>query len=71
MSDEKLVERETFRLLTNPESNPVLKAMLDVRGRAARSFTPEFSGQRFYDYDRGLIDAFKAAQQAMIDQLPA
>ncbi|MFZ2252643.1 MAG: hypothetical protein WAW13_00545 [Minisyncoccia bacterium] len=62
-------ERETFRLLTDPESDPILKAMLDVRLRAASSFTPEFSGQRFEDYDRGLLDALKAAQQAMITAL--
>ncbi len=62
-------EQERFRLLTDPESDPVLKAMLGVRGRAASTFTPEFSGQRFSDYDRGLLDAFKAAQKALVDAL--
>lgn len=47
------------------EDHPVLRAILDKRGEAARSFTPEFSGQRFEDYDRGLLAAYHAAEAAL------
>lgn len=47
------------------EDHPVLRAILDKRHQAACSFTPEFSGQRFEDYDRGLIAAYKAAEEAL------
>jgi hypothetical protein len=47
------------------EDHPVLAAILAKRHIAASSFTPEFSGQRFEDYDRGLIDAYRAAEEAL------
>lgn len=49
------------------ESNdhPVMRAILDVRHKAAASFTPEFSGLRGGDYDRGVIDCYKAVQAAL------
>lgn len=59
-----------LRLQTDPESDPVLKAIIDVRHKAAATFTPAFSGQRFEDFDRGLLAAFEAARAAMIATLP-
>lgn len=61
---------DTFRLLTDPESDPILKAILAVRLKAAGTFTPEFSGQRGEDFDRGLLAAFEAARDAIIASLP-
>lgn len=58
-----------FQLLTDPESHPILKAMLDLRMRAASSFTPEFSGQRFEDYDRALLACLEAARSVLISQI--
>lgn len=47
------------------ENHPVLEAILDKRKIAAATFTPEFSGQRFEDYDRGLLAAYHAAETAL------
>lgn len=58
-----------FQLLTDPESHPVLKAMLDLRMIAASSFTPEFSGQRFEDYDRALLACLDAVRKVLISSL--
>ncbi len=55
-----------FRLRAEPESHPILKAMIDVRHRTAGTFTPEHSGQRGEDFDRGLLAAFNAARDALI-----
>lgn len=42
------------------EGHPALQAILNVRHKAAGNFSPEFSGNRGQDYDRGVMDAYQA-----------
>lgn len=42
------------------EEHPLLAPIIAKRARAAGNFTPEFSGQRGADFDRGLLCAFEA-----------
>jgi hypothetical protein len=50
-----------FPVLRPPysEDHPLLAPILDKRRQAAGDFTPEFSGQRFADFDRGLMCAYE------------
>lgn len=47
------------------EEHPLLSPILDKRRQAAGTFTPEFSGQRGSDFDRGLLCAFEAVNAAL------
>ncbi|BBD98078.1 hypothetical protein SAMIE_1015790 [Sphingobium amiense] len=42
------------------EDHPLLAPIIEKRARAAGNFSPEFSGQRGEDFDRGLLCAFEA-----------
>ena len=42
------------------ERHPVLAPIIEKRALAAANFSPEFSGQRGQDFDRGLLCAFEA-----------
>lgn len=47
------------------EEHPVLAPIIAKRAHAAANFTPEFSGQRGQDFDRGLLCAFEAVNGAL------
>lgn len=62
-----LVERLSIPAL-NPiyaEKHPLLAPIIAKRARAAGNFTPEFSGQRGADFDRGLLSAFEAVNATL------
>lgn len=67
-SDE--AKRQQLWLLTqDPESVPLLDAILALRRQACATFTPEFSGLRFEDYDRAILASFHAVRKVLEDQL--
>ncbi|MEQ6332974.1 hypothetical protein [Sphingobium sp. MK2] len=47
------------------EEHPVLAPIIAKRAHVAANFTPEFSGQRGQDFDRGLLCAFEAVNGAL------
>lgn len=45
----------------NIDQHPILEALIALRQKNCFNFAPEFSGQRFCDYDRGLMVMVMAA----------
>ena len=47
------------------EEHPLLAPIIAKRAEAAGAFTPEFSGLRGQDFDRGLLCAFEAVNATL------
>jgi hypothetical protein len=51
----------------NIDQHPILEALIALRQKNSFNFAPEFSGQRFYDYDRGLMAAYNTIRKGLLD----
>ena len=51
----------------NVAQHPALEALFALRQKNSFNFAPEFSGQRFSDYDRGLMAAYHVIRKGLLD----
>jgi hypothetical protein len=47
----------------NVDQHPALVALVELRQKNCFNFEPEFSGQRFSDYDRGVMAAYNTIRK--------
>ena len=51
----------------NVDQHPALEALVELRQQNCFNFAPEFSGQRFEDYDRALLAAYHTIRKGLLD----